>query len=230
MYLALWIGGIGSYTLWTAPPEDMPWTAPLFLLLAGMIVLFTARLRDWWWLFLAGTVGFASEVVGVWSGVIFSGYRYTDALSPSLFDVPLVMVCAWFVLIAYTRQMAFGFRVSHRLKIVVAAAWMTAIDLVIDPLAGGPLGYWQWFESGFYYGIPAHNFAGWFVVSLLIFSLIRTPWSRNTWAQHTGLSVILFFTAIAWVQGLILVGVIGIALCALHACGIQVARNFGDET
>lgn len=103
---------------------------------------------------------------------------------------------------------------------MIAALWMTAIDLVIDPLAAGTLDYWRWAGGGAYYGIPARNFLGWFTVSLLIFGLIGVLFRRgrqsNVYACRVGFSIILFFTVIALAHGLILAGVIGMALCLLH--------------
>ena len=203
----------------------MLWTAPLFLLLAGAIVLTTSGLSEIRFLLLGGTMGFIAEVGGVYSGVIFSGYWYTDVLEPQLFNVPLVMICAWIVLIGYVRQMLIGCSHPRWLIVVLASAWMTAIDLVIDPLAAGVLGYWRWLEQGVYYGIPAHNFLGWFGVSLLIFSSLRGEVVKNAWAQHTGLSIILFFTVLAWIYGLVLAGVIGIVLCILHVMVIRANRR-----
>jgi putative membrane protein len=194
----------------------MSWTVSLFLLLSAAIVLTTSVMAEIQLLLLGGIMGFIAEVVGVHSGVIFSGYWYTDVLVPQLLNVPLVMICAWIVLIGYVRQMLIGCACSRWLIVVIAGAWMTAIDLVIDPLAAGVLGYWQWLEQGLYYGIPVHNFLGWFGVSLLIFSSLRGQVVKNAWAQHTGLSIILFFTVLAWIYGLVLAGVIGIGLCILH--------------
>ena len=215
-YLILWIGGVGSHVFRDGPPAHMLWTAPLFLLLSGAIVLTTSGLSEIQFLLLGGTMGFMAEVAGVHSGVIFSGYWYTDVLEPQLFDVPLVMICAWIVLIGYVRQMLIGCSYSRWLIVVLAGAWMTAIDLVIDPLAAGVLSYWRWLEQGVYYGIPAHNFVGWFTVSLVIFSSLPAPAVKNTWAQHTGLSIILFFTVLSWIYGIVLAGVMGVLLCIVH--------------
>jgi uncharacterized membrane protein len=70
------------------------------------------------------------------------------------------------------------------------------------------------------YGVPAHNFFGWFTVSLLIFTIVGVLFGRgrhvNTRARHVGLSILLFFTLIALVHKLILAGVFGIALFLLH--------------
>ena len=215
-YLMLWIGGVASYLLRGGPPATMAWTAPAFLLLAGAIVITTSSLSEIKVLLLGGIIGFISEVAGVYSSVIFSAYVYTDVLQPKLLEVPLVMISAWLVLVGYVRQMLRDCSHSMWLTLLYASTWMTAIDLVIDPLAGGVLDYWRWMENGMYYGIPAHNFLGWFAVSLLIFFSIRGPVVKNAWAQATGLSIILFFTVLSWIYGLILPGIIGVLLCGLH--------------
>ena len=225
-YLVLWIGGIASYLLHAGPPADMLWTAPAFLLLAGAILLATSPVFEIKWLLLGGIMGFSAEVVGVYSSVIFSAYHYTDVLQPTLKEVPLVMISAWMVLIGYVRQMLKGFSRSKWLTVLYASTWMTAIDLVIDPLAGGVLGYWRWSENGMYYGIPAHNFLGWFVVSFLIFLFLRGPVIKNVWAERTGLSIILFFTLLSWIFGLILPGIIGLVLFSLHVI-VPRANNTG---
>ena len=71
-------------------------------------------------------------------------------------------------------------------------------------------------ENGIYYGIPVHNFVGWFAVSLVVFSLLRGPVVENAWAECTGLSIVLFFTVLALIHGLVLASVIGAVLCGLH--------------
>ncbi|HWQ34142.1 MAG TPA: carotenoid biosynthesis protein [Blastocatellia bacterium] len=215
-YLLMWAGGIGSHLLNGKPPTEAAWASALFLLLAGLIVFFSTDRRDWWKLMVTGLVGLAAEAVGVQFGFLFSPYRYTEVLQPQLLGVPLVMACAWFVLIAYIRQMVQGAGLPRWLEVTLSAAWMTAIDLVIDPLAAGQLGYWRWQQSGVYYGIPAHNFAGWFIVSLIIFAIVRKDWQPNQAAKYVGLSIVIFFTAISFAHGLVLTGGIGLGLCAVH--------------
>jgi putative membrane protein len=119
------------------------------------------------------------------------------------------MAAAWLVLFAYVRQMA--------VPAVAAAGWMTAIDLVIDPLAVTTLNYWSWEGTGPYYGIPWSNFAGWFVVSLALFAIPRRPAVPNRRTAWLGLSVVLFFTVVALGSGLRLAGAAGVGLVTLHA-------------
>lgn len=208
-YGLLWAGGVVSYLFLGGPPEGAEWTAPTFLAIAALLVFFFSRRAEWPILLVGGAIGFAAEAVGVKYGIPFGAYAYTAVLAPRVFGVPLVMAAAWIVLFAYVRQM-----VRHPLA---AAAWMTAIDLVIDPLAANNLGYWTWEHPGPYYGIPWSNFAGWFGVSLLLFALDRTPAIPDARARGLGLSVVVFFTAIAFGSGLILAGGFGVALVSLHA-------------
>ncbi len=215
-YAVMWLGGVGHYVLAGGPPMNAPWAASVFLLLAGVIVAVTSAKPDLPGLFAAAALGFIGEVLGVRYGFVFSPYNYTAVLQPQLFAVPLVMFSAWMVLVAYVRQMLAGLNLPVWLEAVLAATWMTAIDLVIDPLAANQLGYWRWTKSGAYYGIPLHNFFGWFAVSLLIFSLVRQRWRENVFVRYVGLSIVAFFSAIALSYGLLLAGAVGAALCFIH--------------
>jgi uncharacterized membrane protein len=220
IYALMWIGGIGSHLWFESSPRQNAWAAPVFLLLAGLIVVVTTPRSDLAPLLAISLLGFVAELIGVHYGFLFGDYIYTETLRPQLFGVPLVMASAWMVLVAYIRQMLRGFGLPAWIGSLIAALWMTAIDLVIDPLAAGALNYWRWNEGGAYYGIPARNFLGWFTVSLLIFGLMNVLFGRgqksNVSACHVGLSIILFFTVIALAHSLILSGVIGMALCLFH--------------
>src|SRR5690606_9363521 len=106
---------------------------------------------------------------GVAFGVPYSSYQYTDVLGPRLLGVPLVLTTAWLILLAYVQHWCTALKLPAMARPFVAAGWMTVIDLVIDPLAAGPLGYWRWDSDGAYFGIPFLNFVGWYVTSLAIF-------------------------------------------------------------
>ena len=196
-YVVMWLGGVGHYAIVGKPPLDAPWAATLFLALAGLVVLLTTARPQQRTLVVAALIGFAAEIVGVHYGFLFSPYSYTKVLIPHLFDVPLVMFSAWMVLVAYTLQLWGRLRLSRPLFLLICSGWMTAIDLVIDPLAANQLGYWRWVEPGLYYGIPFHNFVGWFVVSLAIFTIIPARRESSPLALQVGLSIVIFFTVIA---------------------------------
>ncbi len=228
-YAVMWIGGVGHYVLVGRPPLDAPWAASVFLLLAGVIVVVTSGRRELLMLVVAAALGFLAEVLGVRYGFIFSPYRYTSVLQPQLLGVPLVMLSAWMVLVAYVRQMLSALNLPAWLEALSAAAWMTAIDLVIDPLAANQLDYWRWQQSGAYYGIPLHNFLGWFVVSLLIFGLLRRRAEENAVARYVGLSIVLFFSAIALSYGLWLAGGVGVVLALADVAWLRLARTVASQ-
>jgi putative membrane protein len=228
-YVVMWIGGVAHYAWYGEPPMDAPWAASVFLLLAGLLVVFTSGKRDLIGLFVAAALGFVAEILGVRYGFVFGPYRYTQVLQPQLFDTPLVMMCAWMVLVAYCRQMLMSWKLPLWIEAALAALWMMAIDLVIDPLAANQLGYWRWAGSGAYYGIPPRNFAGWFVVSLIIFIAVKGAARQNVWAEYVGLSIVLFFTSIAFSFGMWLAGGVGLTLCLAHFAMIVYGRVVGHR-
>jgi bisanhydrobacterioruberin hydratase len=210
MYAFLWAGGMFSYSVLGGPPDHVAWTAPLYLALAGALVFALTPRRQWHWPAIAAAIGFASEITGTALGVPYGGYQYTDALAPKLFGVPLVLTCAWLVLVALVQSCIAN--LARPLRALLGAVWMTAIDFLIDPLAAGPLGYWRWEEGGVYYGIPWTNFLGWFITSFVIFAVLPSSWRPGMAARVLGTSVIVFFTVIAFALGEPWLGVLGITL------------------
>ena len=215
-YVALWVGGVSAHVLQGGPPPDAQWAAPVFLLLAGLIVLVTASPANLGGLLAAAGIGFIAEYVGVSYGFLFGRYVYTGTLQPLLLGVPLVMACAWMILFSYVKQMLLPFKLSKLTEMTISGVWMVAIDLLIDPLAANRLGYWRWIETGAYYGVPARNFLGWFLVSFLIFGIVRQHPQSDFWARSVGLSILLFFTVIALAYQLALAAGVGLVLSLVH--------------
>jgi putative membrane protein len=222
-YAVLWAGGAGHYLFVGAVAAEQSWLASAFLAVAGGIVLCTTTSRgDFLRLVAVAAFGLLVEWCGVRYGWLFGQYVYTGVLRPTLLGVPIVMAFAWMTLVAYVQQVMLRLKLPVWAGAFVAPAWMTAIDLVIDPLAANELGYWRWVERGAYYGIPTSNFAGWFAASLAIFALLRgRAWRPNFWHRLAGASIILFFTLIALSFHLWAAALAGFALCAsdllLHA-------------
>ena len=215
-YVTMWVGGVSAHVLQGGPPTDAQWAAPVFLFLAGLIVLVTASPANLGWLLAAAGVGFIAEYVGVSYGFLFGSYVYTGTLQPLLLGAPLVMACAWMILFAYVKQMLLPFKLSKLTEMTISGVWMVAIDLLIDPLAANRLGYWRWIETGAYYGVPARNFLGWFLVSFMIFGIVRQHPQSDLWARSVGLSVLLFFTIIALAYKLALAAGVGLVLSLVH--------------
>jgi putative membrane protein len=216
-YVVLWLGGVGHHLFFGAVAAEQNWLASTFLAVAGLIILLTASSRDdLLRLIIVAAFGLLFEWGGVRFGLPFGHYAYTEVLQPTVLGVPIVMAFAWMVLVAYVQQMRGRLNLPRWIGALVGAVWMTAIDLVIDPLAANQLGYWRWVEQGSYYGIPLSNFAGWFVCSFLLFVMFHQHRQNNLWGLLMGVSIILFFTFIALSFHLFTAALIGFGLCVMH--------------
>ncbi|MDQ3487907.1 MAG: carotenoid biosynthesis protein [Acidobacteriota bacterium] len=149
-------------------------------------------------------------------------------IDPFVVEIPLVMSAAWMILVGYVKVMLARRAWPAWIDVIVASLWMTAIDFVIDPVAAGPLKYWSWVNTGAYYGIPASNFLGWFLVSAVIFIVLRVApgrWADNVWTRRIGLSIVVFFTVIAAAYELWLAVAVGALLVCLDVATSHVLRT-----
>jgi len=201
IYGFMWLGGIVSGGV----SPRAPWAAPLFLVIAGVLTLLE-HASAWRSLALAAMIGIAFELLGVHTGLPFGRYAYTETLGPAFHGVPLAIGFAWLILIDFARGITNS--------VWGGALLMTAIDLVIDPLASGPLHYWLWFRSGPYYGVPWLNFLGWALASRVILAILPASSRRMAW---TGWTVVAFFTVMSLEFRLWLPGLIGLTILALTA-------------
>lgn len=193
-YAVMWVGGVATLWRGTAAPS---WAAPLFLLLAAAAAALAGGRGAWLAVALFGAGGFLAELVGVHAGFPFGAYRYTAALAPSLESVPLAIACAWIVLLSFARDLAWRWTRRPAVAVLAGAAVMTAFDLLLDPVAAGPLGYWRWLHGGPWFGVPLLNFAGWFVVSAVLLAAAGKPRGTSGVTAAVGWSVAAFFAIAA---------------------------------
>jgi putative membrane protein len=111
--------------------------------------------------------GFLIEVVGVNTHAIFGTYLYGDSLGPKLWDTPLIIGLNWLVLIYCISALAKPIRDTWFFPLV-GATTMVAFDWLMEPVAMSN-DMWNW-GSGV---IPNKNYIDWFLVSGVLFLLIR---------------------------------------------------------
>jgi len=117
-------------------------------------------------------VTFAAEALGSHTGFPFGRYDYTERLQPQLFHVPLLIPLAWFMMAPSAWAVANHYRRKSWQFIVVSALALVAWDLLLDPqMVHWDL--WQWESAGLYFGIPLSNYAGWFLVAVILTWLVR---------------------------------------------------------
>ena len=131
-------------------------------LIAGLAPITTRRTG----LVLLGTTAYVYgiELVGVATGWPYGAFRYGIDLGPMVSGIPLGLPLFFLPLVldAYLLSLLLlGDRARYRvIRVPVTVALVIAIDLVLDPAAVA-VGFWTYLDGGFFYDVPASNFAGW---------------------------------------------------------------------
>ena len=139
--------------------------------------------------------GFLVEVLGVKTGLIFGEYGYGPTLGMKLWTVPLVIGLNWLLLTYTTGALMARMRLSIWVQAALAAATMTALDVLIEPIAMA-LDFWQW-EGGF---VPIQNYLAWLGVSYafqVLFQLLKFD-KRNPTAVAVLALQVCFFGILNW--------------------------------
>lgn len=188
MYLA---GIIGLNTPLLSPYFRLLTPYNLLASLALLLVFHTDWRRSFvYYCLLAFSVGFLVEVAGVHTGLVFGAYAYGPTLGFKVAEVPLVIGTNWLMLTYLCGNLADRLPGGILLKVLVAAALMTLLDVLIEPVAIR-LDFWQWQEAT----IPLQNYVAWYAVSAaLFFVFFSLPFKKtNTVAPLLLALQFLFF-------------------------------------
>jgi putative membrane protein len=183
---------------------------PLNLLVGLALILYTQQqLSVPFWMFCIASfgIGFASELLGVNTGLLFGEYSYGKVLGPGWKGVPWLIGVQWMVTMycigvsmdmLHRRLMTNQGELYGRfprwwmaLSTVADGALLAVLfDWALEPVAV-QLGYWQW-QNG---TIPFKNYWSWWLVSLLILAIFRwLPFRKhNLFAIHLLLIQFMFF-------------------------------------
>ncbi len=167
-------------------------------------------------------IGWGVEAVGLRAGIPFGDYAYTDALGATLLGVPWVIPLAWAMMSYPALAVARTVAESRTGVMLVGAVALASWDLFLDPMMVAA-GYWTWDDPSRELpgieGIPAINFAGWLLTSLVLIGLLdllgrrrandAQPLALWLWTWIGGIVANLFFLDRPTVA---LVGGIGMAL------------------
>lgn len=136
------------------------------------VLMYTRSLGGWLMAFFVGwgcLVGGMSELIGTQTGFPFGKYGYSDWLGPKLMgQVPYFIPFSWFAMSILSLDLASRIVARRYERILVAALFMVLWDVSLDPAMSRAFPFWHYPEGGFYYGMPALNWLGWFVVSGII--------------------------------------------------------------
>lgn len=181
-------------------PQDLP--GVLALLVGWLPVAFAGWHLSRWtgWrsalivFAVIAAVSFTFEALGVATGLVFGDYYYPDGpLGPLVLGVPPLIQLQYFAMGYASLQVARSITgtlgtAARGWTLVGASAMgafaMTALDLASDPMQSTVLGDWIWREGGAYFGVPIHNFIGWFVATGTFFVLVNLVLLRQSALQR----------------------------------------------
>jgi putative membrane protein len=139
-------------------------------------------------------VSFIGEALGVATGLVFGNYYYPDGpLGPLLLGVPPLIQLQYFAMAyaalmlarAVSGSLTSALRGWRMLWVAALAAFaQTLLDLASDPWHSTVLGQWIWRDGGDYFGVPMHNFFGWFFETLAFFVILQLLLTRRTAIAH----------------------------------------------
>ena len=135
---------------------------------------------------LSFLVSLLFESVGVATGWIFGPYYYSASLGLKFLGlVPYIIPFAWFMMMYPAFLMAHWLAPNPpgrlpRASVVAAMTGviMTSWDLLMDPLMVQG-GHWVWEIKGAYFGVPIHNFLGWWLTTFVIAAVFLLLWPEQ---------------------------------------------------
>lgn len=199
-------------------PDDLNAIATMLIGLALTLVHGQAYLgwkRLSVFLALTVVVSFSAEALGVATGLIFGPYHYTDHLGPKLLGVPLLIQAAY-VAMGYaslvTARIVLGAHATPRgwrsllLLALLTSLIMVAWDVAMDPYQSTMSGDWIWETGGAYFGVPLHNYAGWFA-TVATFTLLYLAFERRHPKEETTACSPFFLSAPVLYYALVGIGI-----------------------
>jgi putative membrane protein len=150
------------------------------VLIAGAVMIaFLIRHARWKWLtsfVVIYALSLASELLGTTYGIPFGAYSYSAVLKPMWLDrVPVGIPLSWFYMTLPSYAIASRMlrnRGSAAIRIGLASFILLAWDLALDPAMSSATKYWEWKETGPYYGMPLLNLFGWYVTGIVLMSAL----------------------------------------------------------
>ncbi len=143
-----------------------------FSILLGIVLMFwmhnSWQIKQVLVFLLIALLGFFFELAGVLTGEIFGNYSYGRALGFKLWGTPPMIGLNWLMLVYAIFAIVSRYRIHRVIQVFVGALLMVGYDVVMEPVAM-QLDMWDW-RGGI---IPMQNYIAWFLISLLMFSILH---------------------------------------------------------
>jgi putative membrane protein len=149
-----------------------------------------------------GFYGLLIESSAIHTGFPYGAFIYNDLLGEKVFGLtpwtvafawpPILLLAFWFVRSSKTTEVS-----NSWWKTGIFTAFLAmSVDLVLDP-AAVYLGFWEWREPGFFYGVPLVNFLGWLLSCFIGAIILHFLWGKTKVPEalsYSGIAVLWFWT------------------------------------
>jgi len=157
-------------------------------------------------------LGTISEIIGLYTGLPFGAYVYTDRWWPSVplpgeHRFPLLLPAAWLMVAgaAYLTSSRHFPRAPISWVAVISGLLAALVDLPMEPVMTGTLGYWRWTPPGPLLGAPVMNFVGWWLTGSLAAWLFEANGARDAAPDPGPARALLIHVVFVLLTGLIAV-------------------------
>jgi putative membrane protein len=140
----------------------------LYLTTIGVIASSKQKGKLLLFLLIAFCIGFASEVIGVQTGILFGDYNYGTNLGFKFLGVPIVIGLLWGVLAVSSASCVAQFPILKKQASFVAALLMLGIDYIMEPVAIAS-DFWSWNGAA----VPLWNYICWFGIAWILQIILK---------------------------------------------------------
>lgn len=173
---------------------------PITLVLTAVLLLAFQPGRGvsfWGFCLSVSLLGFAAEVIGVFTGKIFGHYYYGQTLGYQVLGVPVAIGLNWLVLTYLCGTLARYLPLPELARTLLAALLMVGLDMCMEPVASR-YDFWHWTANV----IPLQNFRDWFIFACVLQMLFnRASFPKvNPLAPLVYLTQLLFFFLLGAIQ------------------------------
>ena len=172
LFVLFLLYAVGILSTFTPLKETAFSLTPIILLLTLVGLLYSIKIkpRQLIYILLVGVLGYTVEIIGVKTGFPFGNYKYLEGLIAKLFDVPLVLIVNWSLLVVAS---FYSFENNPKwVQLVFPPLLITLLDVLIEPIAIS-LNWWSWENAS----IPISNYVGWlgtaFLLNFILFKTIK---------------------------------------------------------
>jgi putative membrane protein len=190
---------VGLFGLNSAFREFFSLLTPVNLLATAGLFFWSCKgknTRGYLSVLLIFVCGFGIEWVGVNTGFPFGKYEYGTVLGPKVGNTPLLIGVNWSMLVLSVVFIGRLVAKSAWAIGLVGGALMTALDILIEPVAI-KTGMWHWFGQQ----PPVQNYVAWFVIAAILSAAVHkmAPQLKNPAGAGFFAIQVIFFAVMALV-------------------------------